>query len=319
MTVKYKALGAVDLLKVGSGREKRAINLVSKIQKGEEFQLMNGRTIKLINDPALVEHFRSSIASRNTRALNSIEFVGSDRRHYKLKDLAKTPEFGGKGAGSGTAKEDHALTSIRDQIQTAMANDSVNAIAIKIGNKTALVADARTTPGTPKSDFEFVGPDGKTAFWISHKAGTKAKDFQQYGGLLELDRAGTKYPEVRQFIEDVRKHVPSGGLATGQKYHRPLKDTRLTMFSLYGKNYSAGKASGVDDIDVLLQGDLTLVKSGKTYTIRCAHTTLRGQMPTGDYAAHLYVRVASDRTQYGVGKARFMISTKATSAGAIAI
>lgn len=307
---KFTAMSAGEFLKVGADREKRSVNFVNKILKGDTFVLMNEKHILLKNDPTTIEVFQMSVATKNTKNLQTMTFMGTDRKPYKIKEFAKVPEFGGRGKGSGTTKEEHALTDIREQIERTLFNEGVSAIPIRIGNRTALVTGARTTPGSPKSDFEFVDPDDKTAFWISHKAGKVAKDFQQYGGLIELDPSGSKYPEVKAFIAEIHKRVPTGALGPAETYFRSIKDTKIANLSLFGKNYQSGPANGIHNIDVLMQGDLKLVKNGRIYTITCHHSTLRGTIPMDTYHPCLFVRVDNSRTQYGVRNARFMIASR---------
>jgi hypothetical protein len=305
MTVKYKALTANDFLKPGRGN--RAIKFVKMIEDGEPFLLMTGKEVVLTDRPA-ANLFAAAIKERDNRTVNKMEFTGKDRRKYKIKEFAKTGDFGGMGKGSGTAREDEALTSIRDQILKACAAEEERQIPIKIGNRIGYVCDAKTTFGTPKSDFELVDEHGKTSFWISHKAGTRAKDFQQYGGLKELDPLGNRYRELQAFIKAVHDRVIGGKLSEGEKYFRLLKDRTMILYSLFGKDYRSGPATGVNNIDVLFQGDLNLVKQGRHYIIKSSHTTLRGEIPIGDYAPVLFVRRDQRRTQYGIGESRFMIS-----------
>lgn len=307
MSVKFKALTANDFLKPGRGN--RAVKFVQNIESGMPFLLMTGKEV-VVTDRAAAKVFAIAVAKKDNRTINKLEFIGKDRRKYRVKDFAKTGDFGGKGTGSGTAQEDEALTSIRDQILNALAKDEVRQIPIRIGNRTGFVCDAKTTFGTPKSDFELVDHEGKTSFWISHKAGNKAKDFQQYGGLKELDSSGTRYRELSQFIKDVKARIVDGKLSEGEKYFRKLKDRTMILYSLFGKDYRPGQADGVNNIDVLFQGDLKLVKQGRYYVIRSAHTTLRGEIPTGDYEPCLFVRRDQRRTQYDIGQSRFMIAPR---------
>ena len=71
-------------------------------------------------------------------------------------EFHKTPEFGGKGKGSGTAAEDRELKGLRNEIERAMVKDGISVLPMIVGKKKCMVVGVESTFGTPKSDFHAV-------------------------------------------------------------------------------------------------------------------------------------------------------------------
>lgn len=312
----YKNLTAGELLK--PGREGRGQTIIDKINDNEEFLLKGGGTVRLKKDDALVKAFKKALDDSNSAVLNKFEFIGQDNKTYKLNNFLKSPEFGGKGSGSGTRAEDAALTAFKKELYDVLNKENVPCIYLKIGNRIEKVSEIESTPGTPKADFHMLDPNGNEVFWISHKKGRKANDFQQYGGMVEIkDEA-----EVAEFVKDLRstlenEHGDPNRFPMRTAYYRPVKSRNVIMKTMYGKDYRSGKASGRQNIDVLYQGPMTLKKirngATPTYEIRSNHTVLHGQMPRGDYEAYYYVRPEQAKNQFGVRGGRFFIVSKMTA------
>lgn len=312
----YKKLVASELLK--PGREGRGETIIRKIQDGDPFLLNNGSTVVIKKDLNLVNTIKKALESRDNKTLNSVEFKGADGKTYRLSDFAKSPEFGGKGAGSGTRAEDEALSDFRRKLQKVLDDEALPYIFVNIGKKTEKVSAVESTPGTPKSDFHLMDETGKEVFWISHKKGRRANDFQQYGGMVEIQDEA----EVKQFVVDLKKnlendHGDPNKFPMKVGYYRPVQSQSVIMKTLYGKDFKPSKADNRQNIDVLFQGPLVLkkIKSGKipTYTITSNHTMVHGEKPTGDYACYYYVRPEQAKKQFGVQGGRFFIVAKATA------
>ena len=119
----YKHLTAGELLK--PGREGRGITVVNKINDGEEFLLHAGGTVRLKKDAETIKKFKSALDVRDAKTLNTITFEGQDGKTYMLKHFSKSPEFGGKGAGSGTRAEDEALTAFKKELFNVLQDENV--------------------------------------------------------------------------------------------------------------------------------------------------------------------------------------------------
>lgn len=312
----YKHLTAGELLK--PGREGRGTTIIDKINGNEEFLLKGGGTVRLKKDPKVIADFKSALDRADSAGLNNFQFPGQDGKTYKLNNFLKSPEFGGKPAGSGTRAEDAALSAFKKELFGVLQKENVPFIYLKIGNRTEKVSEIASTPGTPKSDFHMMDPTGKEVFWISHKKGRKANDFQQYGGMVEIQNE----PEVKAFVKDLqatlaKEHGDPNKFPMKTGYYRPVKSKSVMMKTLFGKDYRSGKATGRQNIDVLYQGPMTLkkIKNGDTptYEIRSNHTMFHSEIPRGDYQAYYYVRPEQAKNQFGVKGGRFFIVSKLTA------
>jgi hypothetical protein len=129
---------------------------IKKIKTKSPFEITGGKKVTLIAPKNYEKILRSGTAVQ----LNELRFASTSGTAYKLSDFVKTPEFGGKGEGASTAKEDAALMSLREQIKAAKKKEGSATINIRIGTKVYKVADAESTPGTPKSDFHLLDSNG---------------------------------------------------------------------------------------------------------------------------------------------------------------
>lgn len=314
----FKKLTAGELLK--PGREGRAETIITKIQDSDPFLLMNGKTAIFKKNTNQIKAIRKAIEDRDNSVLNSMEFKGTDGKTYKLNQIAKSVEFGGKGAGSGTRAEDAALSAFKKDLNSVFEKETVPFIYLKIGKRTEKVASIESTPGTPKSDFHMMDENGNEVFWISHKKGSKANDFQQYGGMTELKNENSK--DMQAFVDSINKELQEIG-ATDKfpmktAFARPVKDKNIQLKTLFGKEFKSGGASSRQNIDVLYQGPMKLKKIGNKsnfplYTITSNHTELHNTVPKGDYEPWYYVRPEQAKKQFGIPGARFFIVAKATA------
>jgi len=127
-------------------------------------------------------------------------------------------------------------------------------------------------PSGSKADFVGIDKEGKPKFYISHKEGSEADNFQQYSGISERG-AGTKissHEEVVAFVRKVDELIEEGKEEFKQKqqnktdpynttYYAAIKDLQLKKYAVFGKNCDKGPASpGVDNIDFFAQGNIVL-------------------------------------------------------------
>ena len=278
-----------------SSRFERFLNMV---KTGAEFLTKKG--VVIIDKK---EHDRLAIEMPK-RAYNTTIKAGATILRYP-SDFYKTPEFGGKGQGSRISVENFELNSLQNQIDKAKISDGVQSIDVRIDGKTYEVAGAQSTPGTPKSDFHLIDVNGKEVVWISHKDGSLPKDIQQWGGISNKKEPKVfSHPETQQFISDLKTKFPDG-VSSGYSAHRKIKDPNLKFMSVYGNNY--GKEFGQQNVTILLQGPVKLVKTGKTYSLSANHVHFNGEsLDNTPYEAVLSTRYG-DRSDAGVFRARIVI------------
>lgn len=266
---------------------------VKKLKEKSRFELNNGKKVLIKLKPGVEDILYHGT---NTE-LNNLRFTDGSRNVYKLTDFLKNAEFGGKGPGGSTKKQDEQLASIRQQIQTlkekkelaslrqqidnAKTKERAATVKIKVGSKTYDIFDAATTKGTPKSDFHLLDVNLKECVWISHKDGKNEKAFQQWGGMSQKHEPEIyAHPETQKFINDLRGLYPKE-MPPAMTVVRFIKDPKLKQMAVYGNQF--GKMFGKQNVNILLQGEIKLKKSGSNYTLNANHVHLNGQMMNGPY------------------------------------
>lgn len=266
----------------------------NKIIAGEAFELVNGGSVVLdssINIDNFEQYKKGVSYVLPTATGNTV----------RLSELAKTKEFGSNGR-TGTECEDAHLNHLRSQIKSVGG-----VVPIKIGDTIFQVADVISTPGTPKSDFHFVDVDGNEICWISHKDGTKPKDFQQWGGLTEKSFWEYHSEEIMSFIEEVRT-LYADGFLTCNSCSKRIRTNQIKFMSVYGVEF--GKAYSRQNVNVVIQGKMTLEKEQDYYIINAHHILINGDLIENEYEPIMYATYRSGRTQFGIKNARFGIYPK---------
>lgn len=230
-------------------------------------------------------------------------------RTYIVQDENENeyPVVLGKGKGFGTIDEDLVLNSLEDQVKALLLQNDVEYINIDINGYVQKVDGIKSTPGTPKSDFNFMYK-GKPVLFISHKAGKKASDYQQYGGTTcKSGKEICQHEEIEEFVEQIKDIYPDG-MPPGKSLWKKIRDPELKKLSLYGMDY--GQKYGVDNVNALYQGNMTIVPgSDDTYELDAQHIVYNGDIPTGAYEPVLYGRYSGSRGgNHGIKDLRTSIS-----------
>ena len=274
--------------------------LIKKIETGQPFTLRGEETpsVKIKRDPELLDNLKKSIIPDS--------FPLEDGRTVRLSGLEKTGEFGGKGAGFSTRDEDAALGQINEMLEKMkQGNDEVKLV---IGDKTVNVAKFVSTPGTPKSDFHAVDASGNEVAWLSHKKGSKAKDFGQWGGMSdrEMKVVYANMPEAKEeilkFAKDVIDKYPDGAIPRATTLARKISNGKLRGISIYGNGF--GGKRGPQNVDLVLQGE-PVFKGNRLVATGSAHSN--GERLDGEFEPVLMAMYKGDRDNFGDKGARFSI------------
>jgi hypothetical protein len=286
----------------------RAEDLIKKIQNKEPLELVNAKKTIM----SMPENGEKKIRDGSSKELSLLRFKADDGNEYKLSDILKNKDFGGKGAGSGTAKEDIALKSLISQIDAAKSIIAKATIPIKIGNKIYDVYGAASTPGTPKSDFHLIDINGKEIVWISHKDGKTPKDFQQWGGVsAKKEPTIYKHTETQAFINDIKtKEYPNNDFPRATTLAREIKDLKLKNMSIYGNQF--GKSLGQQNVTILLQGNVKLVQHGELFTLESFHSHLNGELMSPEFEPVFLAIYKGDRSDFGIKGVRVVIAPRAS-------
>lgn len=284
-----------------------------KIESGLPFETVDkkeiilGHKTKTANDEFVKEIKKISLSSLPTSIFmvgRSLSFPTKTGDNILISKIQKTREFG--SAGNTTAKEDKALSELRDCISEEKKKTGLIELPFKVRGRTFMVYDAISTPGTPKSDFHFVDKNGKEVYWMSHKDGKSEKDFQQWGGISEKEVNANKHKETQDFIS---KCVALFGdkIPNATTYAMKISDNKLKNIAVYGDEF--GKELGRQNVDICLQGKVSLIKSGSFYQVTAdAHVSHNGDAQHGGYEPVFMIIYKGDRTQFGIGGARMTIS-----------
>jgi hypothetical protein len=293
--VMFKQLVHNDLTKRGGAR---ITIFTDKIDNGLEFATVKGNII--LNKTQEIDGLKLSVEDLN-RAMQargfSAKLTGKNKSGGTVvvsypKDFYKTPDIGGKGTGSGTKAEDAELVLFRKELNKIMEETKTPFVPIKMNNRIINVSDVKSTEGpgggknTPKSDFTLMDINDKPIGYISHKAGTKASSFQQYGGLT-ADNIFNTDKEVKKFMSDLQLLYPNG-LSNSITVWRAIKSDKIALHSVYGRDY--GKVPGMFNVDEFHLGNMKLEKEGKTYHITSLHKGTNGDVPKGDFATVFIAR-----------------------------
>jgi len=294
-----KSLSPAEICKYTWRREL----ILKKIKEQSPFELMNGANV-------LIHHFtrRFRILDATQDEFRQFRLYDHEGNEYKLSDLAKTSEFGGKG--NGLKRENDALNALNRHLHnTDRCEFSTGLVPVYVCGQVHHISHAESTPGTPKADFHLINGNGEECIWISHKHGSKPIHFQQWGGVSGLSDTFMAYNEhINRFARDIEKLYPRG-LVAGTTLFREFQDTRLKVVSVYGKNY--GQEYGRDNVQLVLQGDVKLVWnfSKKAFVIQgSAHTYENGDEILGEYEPTLYAVYKTDRSDKGVKNCRITIN-----------
>lgn len=309
----FKQLSFYDLAKYGGPRLKV---LHDKIQKGETFIGTGEQEYKLsFAKDEYAELFANQdidgIKQVSGNRTNSFPFFEDESgKTVTISDLLKAPEFGGKGSGSGTTKEDFALSAINQALQ------ELGSIDVRLSADGPLYKDivkATTVKGTPKADFTLDTEQGPVVF-ISHKDGAKATDFQQYSGFSGME----ENDEVKSFVEAVRE-ASGGELTPGMRFRRPIKGDEIKLKAVYGVAQSTSDF-GINNCQVILQGPVKFVsQSDGTYLVEANHKVLNPALPLDTYEPVFCVTFRRDRRNMGIVNARFGVYPAAYQPGATEI
>lgn len=207
----------------------------------------------------------------------------------------------------------------------ALDDLKVPMIDLQIGTKTfENIVGVNKVEGTVKADLAFVALQNRKLVevaWCSHKMGSYATDFGQWGGVTHFPR-GT-FTELDEFVDYMKQVVGVGKLYDLSKmgpttFGMEVKDVNLEMQSIYGKFY--GRAEGPSNCTAVLQGTPSIRKVGNKYSLHMsAHIHMNGHRMTGSYEPLLMLikKAASEkiadptvkgvRSDYGIRGARVSV------------
>ena len=290
----FNPLKITDLLK----DENRVLTFLNKIKNGIPFVTATKGDV-IINK----KHYDDVLMFMSAGEGGKFPAKGSSMKVQGFtipKDFLKTGDFGGRGQGSGTNAEVAAMNYFNDKLNAVLKKEKVPFITLKINGRlvqctTMVQTSGKYKGGEPKSDFSILDSKLKPVAFISHKAGSTAKHYQQYGGVSKqaLPSKYENHKEIKAFMQAVNQLKPDG-LVSGDSFYRSIKDKNLVAMMKYGPEF--GGPANESNVDEFHLGNMSLVGSGKgPYTIKAVESGTNGHIPTGQFEAVLFARYQGRR------------------------
>lgn len=169
----------------------------------------------------------------------------------------------------------------KEKIATAKLNklivDAVDSfggpITVMIGNirvENVLTASSEHIKGDPKADITLMDETNKEVGFISHKAGSGAQAFQQYGGITaKSGKIINNSSLVNEFAKRVKKHLVdktgSSDANPGDSFMMEIPQStvgkEIVSRSVYGLEWDGGKRFSRNSVHCIGQGDPILKKT----------------------------------------------------------
>ena len=280
----------------------------TRIASRGDFTLVesNGKKVKI--DPTVANTLKSINDLAQYQQGQSIILPTTLKGQVRLTQLYKDSAFSGRTQNT-TAAEDAEVLIIRrrlEQIKEQIGSDYVN---LQVGKNTYQVVAVESTPGTPKSDFHFRDRNGNMVGFVSHKDGSSPTAIQQWGGITQRGEPMlAAHPETVAFVQTCQAMFGTK-MPNATTVARKIKDNRLKMMSIYGNGF--GGPPSIQNVDVLLQGSVSLTKVGNNYKLVASVQTHKNVDPVGGGYEPVFMCIyKGDRSNYGIKGARMVISGK---------
>jgi len=287
-----KNLNAKEVAKNRKVGGYRGDKVVSFVNDKKPFTLKNGNEIILdfINDE-IQDIFTKREYNKLTS--NQIIFVDDNSNEYKLEDIVKTSDFGGKVKGFSTKHETSALNEFDALIKNILQENNLESINIKVGNDIyENIISAVNQPGVPKSDFNLINSDNQPIVFISHKIGGGAKSFARWGGFVFAFKEENE--EVMQFVQNISKKITNNTFEKNATFAQKINDPKLKNRIVFGKNF--GGEFDKNNVQIIIQGKITLTPENNIYVLSGENTWLNGQIPEGEFEPVLEAHYRGDFT-----------------------
>tara|TARA_R100000734_G_C3297713_1_gene88722 strand:+ start:104 stop:1042 length:939 start_codon:yes stop_codon:yes gene_type:complete len=225
----------------------------------------------------------------------------------RLSQLYKDASFVTRTQNT-TAGERYEITQTRNQLEKIKQKIGSDFVRLKIGRNNYLVSNVESTPGTPKSDMNFIDNQGRRVGFVSLKQGATANAVQQWGGISP--RAGGSIAsnlEVQSFVQKVRELFPDG-INPATTVAREIQSSQLKNLGIYGNAYGGG--FNINNVDVLLQGSVRInsINSTDYQLTGSAMTHSNGDTLPPLYQPALMAIYKGDRNDYGIKNARLVMN-----------
>lgn len=176
-------------------------------------------------------------------------------------------------------------------------------VTLKIGGKQyENIIGLNAGPHGKKSDFIVINSKGKKMCFISYKAGSSSKDFQQYGGISKKEKTVHEHEETKEFISELTPEATlKTKMGTKKAVYKKIKSKKLKGMGIFGSDYK--KLRGVNNVDFIAQGtpEMSYDKQKNILTLNFSTKIVNNRnldSLTGEYEPVLAVRTAENSRKF---------------------
>jgi hypothetical protein len=195
----------------------------------------------------------------------------------------------GLDKAAGTDIEEYEINNINRIIE--QEGGSIN---IQVGESIYNnITKVEKIVGNKQADFIFLGNPN---LFVQHK---DLNGSQQYSGIYDISND----PEVKAFVDEVRKNTKDDILQPRQNYKRRIQSNELKTLACYGR----GNEFGIDRVQVICFGNISLEKNQDTenFEIKSPRIFTYPSSPSEEYEPYMYVTYRTGMNQQNIKNARF--------------
>lgn len=259
----------------------RVNNFIEKYLNQEVFVLNSGQKVTLTMD----EFILAVLKRRRPAEYQKLLFQDSKNktRLYRVINFKQTPEFGGIEERGTLDFQDrtYIVDSLNRQMNIIRSQTGKNVVDIKVQNKSYPVYKAQTS--SEKATFSFIDENENEIFWASHNMNTNIRDFGDWSSFD--DPIISNHPETIAFIQaieerfdDLKVDFPSY-LSIAKK----IQDPDLKKAAVYGSDFGTGSKPGPNNVNMIAQGEITLINYAQYYRLQSFHFYENGNDIKGEY------------------------------------
>ena len=275
-----------------------------RISIGQGFYVV-GMDELILLDTSILDKIDDLEGLRHYEKGNSVLLPTKDGNQIKLTSLYKDSEFSNRTQNT-TIKQDLEVYSLSHKLEEIKKKTNKPYVDIRVSETIYRVVSVILSPFGYKSDFHFMDTEGNSVLHISHKYGNSPRDFQQWSGTSKrFQKAISDHPETISFIsalQDMGNELPRASTVA-----RRIKDDRLKQLAIYGTDF--GSEFGLNNVEAVLQGSLSLKNIGDCYILIASHHGLRNPVvPSESYEPVFLAVHKKDRSDHGIKNARVTIN-----------
>ena len=275
-----------------------------RISIGQGFYVV-GMDELILLDTSILDQIDDLEGLRYYEEKNSVLLPTKNGNKIKLTSLYKDSEFSNRTQNT-TIKQDLEVYSLSHKLEEIKKNTGKPYVDVRVSETIYRVVTVISSPFGYKSDFHFMDVNGKDVLHISHKYGNSPRDFQQWSGTSKrFQERIFNHPETISFIaalQDIGNELPKASTIA-----RRIKDDILKQLAIYGTDF--GSEFGLNNVEAVLQGNLSLKNIGDCYMLIASHHGLRNPIvPSQNYEPMFIAVHKKDRSDHGIKNARITIN-----------